>query len=532
MDAFKPLGAHDFDRRFFLKGIGAVAAGSMLPHGFAIAQGAAPLLKVATRTLEVNRKAAKVFGILGPGERPGLLARAGERFKGAVFNDTGEPLQLHWHGQVLAPSDQDRARPGGGMLASGQSDFHDFELTPGTHWMHSHTLSEQQLLAAPMVTLEADNSDVQDIVIMLHDFAFRSPQEILAELGGTDAHASHGAAPAVPAAGQASARQDHMNHGAHSPHHATGHGAGHGGGHGGGRGGGHGPGHGGGHGAGHGAGHGGGHGHMMGMTHANDVRYDAYLANDRTLDDPEIVKVEKGGRVRLRIINGATASSFLISTPGLVTQVVAVDGVPCRRLSATSYPIAQGQRLDLVAEIPKAGGAFPVLAQVEDAEFLTGVVLASQGAAITKRASTAKQKAAMADLSLDLRLTAVTPLKDKRPDRAFSLMLGEEAGYRWTINGRVHGEHVPFEVRQGERVEMTFMNPTGMMHPMHLHGHKFQVVGIGRRRYSGPMRDTVIVPPHMPVTVAFDAGLKGAWFLHCHHLYHMATGMMTEVIVS
>ena len=40
-------------------------------------------------------------------------------------------------------------------------------------------------------------------------------------------------------------------------------------------------------------------GHMMGMTHANDVRYDAYLANDRTLDDPEIVQVEKGGRVRL-----------------------------------------------------------------------------------------------------------------------------------------------------------------------------------------------------------------------------------------
>jgi FtsP/CotA-like multicopper oxidase with cupredoxin domain len=79
---------------------------------------------------------------------------------------------------------------------------------------------------------------------------------------------------------------------------------------------------------------------------------------------------------------------------------------------------------------------------------------------------------------------------------------------------------------------MTFMNPTMMMHPMHLHGHHFQVVAIGGRRFSGALRDTLIVPAHAPVTVAFDANLKGSWFLHCHHLYHMATGMMTEVRIA
>jgi FtsP/CotA-like multicopper oxidase with cupredoxin domain len=111
-------------------------------------------------------------------------------------------------------------------------------------------------------------------------------------------------------------------------------------------------------------------------------------------------------------------------------------------------------------------------------------------------------------------------------------MLGEAPGYQWFINGRMHGEHEAFEARSGERVEMTFMNPTSMMHPMHLHGHHFQVVGIGGRRFAGPMRDTVIVPSHIPVTIAFDAALKGNWFLHCHHLYHMATGMMTELRVA
>src|SRR3546814_19538672 len=44
----------------------------------------------------------------------------------------------------------------------------------------------------------------------------------------------------------------------------------------------------------------------------NDIDYDAYLANDRTLDDPEVVQVERGGTVRLRLINGATATAFWI----------------------------------------------------------------------------------------------------------------------------------------------------------------------------------------------------------------------------
>jgi FtsP/CotA-like multicopper oxidase with cupredoxin domain len=271
---------------------------------------------------------------------------------------------------------------------------------------------------------------------------------------------------------------------------------------------------------------------MMGMTHANDVRYDAYLANDRTLDDPDVVRVDTSGRVRLRIVNGGTATAFFVSTPGLPSSCVAVDGAPCKRISAGQYPLAQGQRIDLLVEIPAQGGAFPVLAQVEAARFVTGVVLATPAAAVRRLDALASRQLAMLDLSFETKLQASEPLAVRRPDQAFMVMLGEEPGYRWTLNGRVHGEHRPFAVKQGQRIEMTFMNPTSMMHPMHLHGHRFQVVGIGGRRWQGPMRDTVIVPAHAPVTIAFDANHKGSWFLHCHHLYHMATGMMTEVSVS
>lgn len=464
-------------RRSFLKSSAGMCGALIAGTPWTSALAAAPVLTVASRTLEVNKKAATVFSVLGSNGKPGMVMREGDRFLGDLLNDAGEPLQMHWHGQVKAPANQDRARPDGGALAVGLTDAHDFELTAGTHWMHSHSLSEQQLLAAPMVAREKDAGDVQDVVIMLHDFAFRPPQDIFSELGaGVGAHAGQGAGGGMM--------------GKMMP------------------------------------------GGMMSMTHANDVKYDAFLANDRTLDDPEIVMVEKAGRVRLRIINGGTATAFFVSTPGLNSSCIAVDGSSCLPVSLPAYPIAQGQRIDLLVEIPQEGGAFPVLAQVEGDRSVTGIVLATAGASISKILGTADAPQGLTDLAFEAQLRATNPLAEKPADQSFMVMLGEEPGYRWTINGRAHGEHQPFDVRKGERVEMTFMNPTTMMHPMHLHGHHFQVVAIGGQRFSGALRDTVIVPAHNPVTIAFDANQKGEWFLHCHHLYHMAGGMMTEVRIS
>jgi len=479
------------NRRHFLATSGALA---LLPALSLRAQ-QAPLLNVSSRMLEVKGKAAKVFSVTGANGKPGLFAQEGERFSGAVRNETGAPLVMHWHGQVFAPYDQDRARPDGGELAVGASDTHDFLLTPGTHWTHSHQLTEQQLLAAPMIAREKDAGDVQDVVVMLHDFAFRSPEEILKELGGSNvhgAHAGHGGSAPSGAAPQGMNHM-HMNHG--SMNHQSMH-----------------------------------HGQMM--VHANDIAYDAYLANDRTLDNPEVVRVAPGQRVRLRIINGATATAFFIDTGQLEAECIAVDGSPCQPRSVKNPPLAQGQRIDLIVTMPKEGGAFPIFAQVEADKLRTGIVLASAGAQLRKIADTAAKAAPHTDLSLDEMLRAAKPLPEKPVSRAYRLMLGEEAGYRWTINGRIHGEHQPLEAKVGERISLTFMNPTMMMHPMHIHGHHFQVVGSRRGNFSGPTRDTVIVPPHSPITVILDADKPGRWFLHCHHLYHMATGMMTELKVS
>jgi FtsP/CotA-like multicopper oxidase with cupredoxin domain len=145
----------------------------------------------------------------------------------------------------------------------------------------------------------------------------------------------------------------------------------------------------------------------------------------------------------------------------------------------------------------------------------------------------AKVPAGAVDLALERELVAAGALPgtpESRPLRRYTLELtGAMVGFVWGFNGRRFGEDTPLAVRQGERVEVTLVNRTDMSHPVHLHGHPFQVVAIDGAARNGALRDTVLVPIGGSVTIAFIADNPGHWALHCHNLYHMAAGMMTSV---
>ena len=263
----------------------------------------------------------------------------------------------------------------------------------------------------------------------------------------------------------------------------------------------------------------------MAAMDLNDIDYDAYLANDRTLDDPEIVAVEKGGHVRLRIINGATATAFTIDTGSLAGELVAVDGQGVQPVAGRSFPVTMGQRLDIRLGLPKDVGAFPILALREGAVERTGVILANAGADIRRIAVEGDAKGPVLGLDLEPRLRPVAPFASRAADRRFELSLtGDMTAYTWGIDG-ADG----LVVKRGERIEVAIANMSMMAHPMHLHGHHFQVVGINGTPIAGAMRDTVLLPPMASVVLAFDADNPGRWPLHCHHLYHMASGMMAYV---
>jgi FtsP/CotA-like multicopper oxidase with cupredoxin domain len=267
-----------------------------------------------------------------------------------------------------------------------------------------------------------------------------------------------------------------------------------------------------------------------GMTmDLNDIAYDAFLANDRTLDDPEIVRVARSGRLRLRIINGASSSQFWIDLGALEGRAVAVDGHGVMPVRASRFPISMAQRLDILIDMPAEGGAFPILAELEGTRNRTGIVLVTNGAPIARIAPVSETTASPVDNSLEVKLTARDPLTPRMPDLSHRLVLsGDMTPYAWALNAEYWPKITPLMLTEGQRVEIEMVNHTMMAHPMHLHGHAFQVLAINGRPINGAVRDTVLVPPMGSVRVAFDANNPGRWAFHCHNLYHMMTGMMTE----
>ncbi|MFD1627897.1 multicopper oxidase family protein [Azospirillum griseum] len=502
-------------RRQLLTATAAVGCAAVVPAvPVRAAPGSITRLAVERRNLVVKGKPATVFGIRQPNGTAGLVLDPGARFRVDLINRAGEDTVIHWHGQTppyVQDGVVDANRP---AIRDGASASYDFAARPGTHWMHSHHgLQEQRLMAAPLIvrTEEDRRADEQEIVVLLHDFSFRDPAEILAGLTGGAPVMDHaamghgamgdGAAKPAPTPDHAAMGHGAMNHG--SMNHST---------------------------MAHGAatGH---SGHAMAGMDLNDVDYDAYLANDRTLDDPDVHRVERGGRVRLRLINGATSTAFHIDLGALTGQVIAVDGVPVQPVTGRRFGMAMGQRLDIRLSIPSQGGAFPILALREGAVERTGVILATAGAAVGKQADRSKTAVGALDLAVERILTPLVPLADRRADVTARLRLtGGMMPYVWSLDDRPFGSHEPMRVTPGQRVVLTFDNASGMSHPMHVHGHTFQVIAIDGRPIAGAVRDTVLVPDRGSVTIAFDADNPGRWPVHCHNLLHMATGMMTELV--
>lgn len=458
-------------RRSFIGAAAAIGATGWLP---ALPAAAAPRrqLVAGKRTIEVAGRAADVFGLTdesGAGAS-GLVLGPGERFSVDLVNRLDQETIVHWHGQTPAPELDGVASTGYvAPLEAGEARGFDFNARPGTHWMHAHHMfQEQLLLTAPLIVHRDTDTglDLHEVTLLLNDFSFRHPLEIFEGL--TSGSGMH-----------------------------------------------------------HGDGHG---GHSMHQMDLNDVEYDAYLANDRTLDDPQVVRTEGNGRVRLRIINAAASTAFWIDLEGHEATVLAVDGNDVRPVTGTIFPLAQAQRLDLLVEVT-AGAVVPVFARREGDVARTGLVLAAPGASIRRLASAGDAAAPPVDLSLEELLEATQPLPQKATSlRHWVMLTGGMSPYEWSLNDRPWSGRHRLRVRHGQRVEIGFRNTSSMAHPMHLHGHHFQVINVNGRRIAGAMRDTVLVPPNSTVVVAFGADNPGRWLYHCHNLYHMMAGMMSEVV--
>ncbi|GAM98978.1 multicopper oxidase [alpha proteobacterium U9-1i] len=129
-------------------------------------------------------------------------------------------------------------------------------------------------------------------------------------------------------------------------------------------------------------------------------------------------------------------------------------------------------------------------------------------------------------------LIALSPNRDTRaPSRTMQIHLtGNMERFMWGFDGRRFSELVePIRFARNERVRVTLVNDTMMSHPIHLHGHFFELVN-GHPGHQ-PLKHTVNVAPGGRVSFDLTADNPGDWAFHCHMLMHMHAGMFNVVTV-
>lgn len=408
-----------------------------------------------------------VYGDTVPGTP--LRANAGDELVVAVSNRLDHPTSVHWHGIALR-NDMDGAPPASPLIAPGQSFTYRFSVPhSGTYWAHPHAagVDTDYGLYVPVIVddpREAGNYDAEWIVV-LDDW--------------TD---GVGKNPSEILSDLRSGGMGSMGHGV-------------------------------------------GTSDLLGGD-AGDTRYPYYLINGHVPRAATTFRAKPGQRVRMRIINAGADTAFRVALADHTMTVTHTDGFPIEPVQVDALLLGMGERYDVVVTVKD--GVFPLVAMAEGKSAQARAVLN------TGAGSTAPLNYLPAELGGrigtvdDFTAAETARLSPGRPDLNLDATLaGNMMDYNWTINGRSYEHAEALTIGQGQRARLTFTNMSMMWHPMHLHGHTFQVVKPDGS--AGPRKDTVIVGPMRTLPVDLIADNPGQWMLHCHNGYHMDSGMMTRL---
>ena len=268
------------------------------------------------------------------------------------------------------------------------------------------------------------------------------------------------------------------------------------------------------------------------------------------------LKVRRGERLRLRLINCANARIVNLKLDGLAPLLIALDGQPLAQPESIGpdgvLTLAPAQRADLLLDVALAPGES---AAIVEASRQDGIVIgrvvsegdAGNGLAGGEIPSLASNLLPEPDLSDPLKLNLVMAGgamgglgSAVYQGRELSMRDLVASGQVWAFNGVAGMPEKPLaHIQAGRNVVLNFVNDTAWPHAMHVHGHHFRTIARNGRPVNGsddgghgPWRDTELVGPEETITVAFLADNPGKWLIHCHMLEHQAAGMKTWFEVS
>ncbi|MBA4764960.1 MAG: multicopper oxidase domain-containing protein [Erythrobacter sp.] len=551
---------HKVSRRRLIKSTAALAAASALPlpawargaslthagKGFGEVSGEDIELAIGNHHFTTGGRSGHAVAVNGTVPGPLVRLREGQTARLHVTNNLDEDSSIHWHG-LLLPFQFDGV-PGVSFpgIRPGERFTYEFPVRQsGTYWWHSHSGLQEQAGHYGPIIVESANPDPRydrDYVVLLSEFTPMHPHEIMRKLKVGEHYFQRDMLTATE--GEMSGEMRRM------------------------------------------------WGKMrMNPRDISDVTGSTYtfLINGHGPQDNLQLAFQPGERVRLRVINGSAMTFFNLRIPGVPMTVIQADGQDVDEVEVDEFQIGVAETYDVIVTPPS--GSHAIVAEAMDRSGMGVASLTSHkghiatppplreiptltmvdmgmmdhsaheggldhsmrdkslvpddvevGPGVDMIAPMPMDRMGFPGLGLDgvgHRVLRYTDLKARRmnPHREIERemeihLTGNMERYMWSFDGKKFTAVTDYPIRFGydERVRVKLVNQTMMAHPIHLHGHFFELVN-GADHMHQPLKHTVIVQPGGTATFDLTANEPGDWAFHCHLLYHMHAGMMQVVTV-
>ena len=549
-------------RRHLIRSTAALAAASALPmpawargtslvhamKGFGEVSGDDIELAIGNHHFATGGRSGHAVAVNGTVPGPLIRLREGQTVRLNVTNNLEEDSSIHWHG-LLLPFQFDGV-PGVSFpgIRPGERFTYEFPIRQsGTYWWHSHSgLQEQAGHYGPIIVESAtpDPRYDRDYIVLLSEFTPMHPHEIMRKLKVGEHYFQRNMLTATE--GDMPGEMRRM------------------------------------------------WGKMrMNPRDISDVTGSTYtfLVNGHGPEDKLELAFDAGERVRLRVINGSAMTFFNVRIPGVPMTVIQADGQDVDEIEIDEFQIGVAETYDVIVSPP--GGSHAIVAEAMDRSGMGVASLTSHrghiasppplreiptltmidmgmmdhadhggmggmdhsmrdtsklphdvevGPGVDMVAPMPMDRMDFPGIGLEKaehRVLRYTDLKAKRTnphravDREMEIHLtGNMERYMWSFDGKKFSAVTDDPIRFGydERVRVKLVNQTMMAHPIHLHGHFFELVN-GADHMHQPLKHTVVVQPGGTATFDLTANEPGDWAFHCHLLYHMHAGMMQVVTV-
>ncbi|MBJ6363684.1 multicopper oxidase family protein [Paenibacillus sp. GCM10012307] len=421
---------------------------------------------------------------------PQIRVKKGEVLKVNLKNELPEPVTIHWHG-IPVPNEMDGI-PGvtQNAVQPGETFTYEFKVDdPGTYWYHSHQDGVNQVDRGlyGSIIVEDDIKTDRDYTLVLDEWNSAGNMDM----------------PGVDTSSSDSSDVDHSNmdmgESANSGTQSS-----------------------------------------VPAGHDMNSMYDLFTINGKVGEQFNKLLVKKDEKVRIRLIN-AGFMSHKLHIHGQEFKVISTDGQLINNpalIKDQLIDIAPGERYDIEFTANNPGEWYIEEHGTADAVKGMKALIQYEGSDGPKDQPNESAELPTLDIAKYGQASQAKFSLNQKYDLEYTMNLNtkEQKGEQiYTINDEVYPNTEAIKVKKGDLVKVKLVNNSKEdEHPMHLHGHFFQVLSKNGQPLEGSpiIKDTLNLKPGEEYVVAFEADNPGDWMFHCHDLHHASSGMVTHLLYT